>query len=227
MYLTLQNSELLIRRTAEEIYSVMLQHQAFLEALENDSDWAFIIKSHAFLEALLSSLLDSYSGSFRLGAMAARLPMNSADGVSMLELVKANELLNSEQIRFIKKIGEIRNQLAHKIDMVAAFSFDDYIASLDGNQLKNWRRDIAYFELEGVSQKTTYLAVQEPRLSIAEALLDIICQVEESRVLAKNLAEGKVVAERDTKELLDSLMEKQGVEVKESRTITIELGGVS
>ena len=126
MYIRLENAELLTKRTFQEVQHAILQHKDFLDALQDDSDWAFIIKIHAFLEALLTSLIRSHSGGFRLGDIASRLPMNSSDGISKLELVKANKLLSAEQMRFIRRIGEIRNRLAHEVGMVDAFSLVDY-----------------------------------------------------------------------------------------------------
>lgn len=122
MLIRLENAELLARRTFQEVQHAILQHKDFLDALQDDSDWAFVIKIHAFLEVLLTSLIRSHSGDFRLGDLASRLPMNSSDGISKLELVKANHLLSPEQMRFIRRIGELRNRLAHEVGMVDAFS---------------------------------------------------------------------------------------------------------
>jgi hypothetical protein len=102
MYVRLENAELFIRRTCQEIQHAILQHKEFLGALQDDSDWAFVIKTHAFLEAILTSLIRSHSGGFRLGDIVSRLPMNSSGGISKLELVKANQLLSHEQMRFIR-----------------------------------------------------------------------------------------------------------------------------
>ena len=145
MYLRLENAELLVRRASTETEHAILSHKDFLDSLQSDSDWAFVIKIHAFLEALITSLISTYSGAFQLGNIASRLPMNSSDGISMLELVKANSLLSLEQMRFIKKLGEVRNQLSHEVSLVDSFSFAEYISILDGNQLKNWRRDLTFF----------------------------------------------------------------------------------
>ena len=226
MYIRLENAELLTRRTFQEVQQAILQHKDFLDALSTDSDWAFIIKIHAFLEALLTSLIRSHSGSFRLGDMASRLPMNSSDGISKLELVKANQLLNSDQMRFIRRIGEIRNRLAHEAEMVNAFSLVDYVSEFDGNQIKNWRRDMTYFLLDYENGFSSDIAVNDPRYAITEALLDLICQIEGSRVQVDINSDIQAVAKADTNQLLDSLVEQQVIQVVES-SHTFELGGDS
>lgn len=226
MYIRLEHAELLTRRTFEEVQHAIFQHKDFLDALQDDSDWAFVIKIHAFLEALLTALIRSHSGSFELGDIASRLPMNSSDGISKLEPVKANQLLSPEQMRFIKRIGEIRNRLAHEVGMVDSFSFLDYISGFDGNQIKNWRRDMTYYLPEDENRFSSELAVNDPRSAITEALLDLICQIEGSRVLVEVNSDMQDVARDDTKQLLDSLVEQQVITV-EGSTHTFELGGHS
>jgi hypothetical protein len=226
MLIRLENAELLIKRTYQEIQHAILQHKEFLDALQDDSDWAFVIKIHAFLEALLTSLIRSHSGGFKLGDIASRLPMNSSDGICKLELVKANQLLSPEQMRFIRRIGEIRNRLAHEVGMVDAFSLVDYVSEFDGNQIKNWRRDITYFLLEDENRFSYDMAVNDPKSAITEALLDLICQIEGSRVLADINSDMQDVEKEDAKQLLDSLVEQQVIKVVASEH-TVELGGHS
>jgi len=226
MLIRLENAELLIKRTYQEIQHAILQHKEFLDALQDDSDWAFVIKIHAFLEALLTSLIRSHSGGFKLGDIASRLPMNSSDGICKLELVKANQLLSPEQMRFIRRIGEIRNRLAHEVGMVDAFSLVDYVSEFDGNQIKNWRRDITYFLLEDENRFSYDMAVNDLKSAITEALLDLICQIEGSRVLADINSDMQDVEKEDAKQLLDSLVEQQVIKVVASEH-TVELGGHS
>jgi hypothetical protein len=226
MYLRRENAELLLRRASTETEQAILSHKDFLDSLQSDSDWAFVIKIHAFLEALITSLISTHSGAFRLGNIASRLPMNSSDGISKLELVKANSLLSLEQMRFIKKLGEVRNQLAHEVSLVDSFSFAEYISILDSNQLKNWQRDLTFFLIEDDGRNHSSLAVSDPRLAITEALLDLICHIETSKVVRDIDSESQNVMRLDTKELVDSMAEKLGVEVASS-THSFELGGQS
>lgn len=223
MLLRLENAELFIRRTCQEVQHAILQHSEFLSALKDDSDWAFVIKTHAFLEAILTSLIRSHSGDFKRGDIASRLQMNSSDGISKLGLIKANQLLSHEQMRFIRRLGEIRNLLAHEVGLVDTFAFRVYVSRLDGNQMKNWRRDMTYFMLEDPTRYPSDVSVSDPRLAITEALLDLIRQIEGSRVQVDMKSEIQEVVEEDTMQLIDSLVEKQGNEV-ETRTHFIKLG---
>jgi hypothetical protein len=110
--------------------------------------------------------------------------------------------------------------------MVDAFSLVDYVSEFDGNQIKNWRRDMTYFLLEDENRFSSDMAVNDPRSAITEALLDLICQIEGSRVLVDINSDMQDVAKEDTKQLLDSLVEQQVIKVVESAH-TIELGGHS
>lgn len=226
MYVRLVNAQQFAKRTYEETIGAIKQHEQFLCSLENDSDWAFVIKIHAFLEVLITSLIRSHSGKFNLGEIAPRLPMNSSDRISKLELVSANQLLSTEQVRFIKMLGEVRNRLAHDVRMVDAFSFEDHIAALDANQKKNWRRDLSHFLLGDPSRHSPDVALIDPREAITGALPDIICKIEGSRVLVSLSKEGDVVAKKDTKQLIESLIETSGATV-ETRTHSIDLCGDS
>jgi hypothetical protein len=85
---------------------------------------------------------------------------------------------------------------------------------------------MTYFLLEDEDRHLSDMAVTEPRSAIAEALLDLICQIEGSRVLVDINSESEDVAREDTKQLVDSLVEKLGIEVK-ATTHSFELGGHS
>jgi len=226
MYVRLENALQFAKRTYEETTAAIKQHEQFLFSLADDSDWAFVIKIHAFLEVLITSLIRSHSGNFNLGEIAPRLPMNSSDRISKLELVSANQLLSTEQVRFIKMLGEVRNRLAHDVRMVEAFSFEDYIGTLDANQKKNWRRDLSYFLLEDPSRHSPDVALSDPREAITGALLDIICAIEGSRVLVALSKEGDAVAREDTKQLIESFIKTSGATV-ETQTHSIDLRGDS
>jgi hypothetical protein len=230
MLLRLENAERITRWTVQEIQRSVVKHKEFLESLEHDSDWAFSVKIHAFLEALVTSLIATYSGNFRLGALASRLPMSSSDGLSKLELVKENNLMSPERIKFIKKIGEIRNKLAHDIKMIEGFKFPDYIKSLDNNQLGQWKRclscSLSMSEHEDAEDYFN-LAETNPRDVIYLGLVDVVCTIEGDKVTfnAHSMCEDN--ARVDTMAALESYQSELGNECQErSHTFSIELDEV-
>lgn len=85
---------------------------------------------------------------------------------------------------------------------------------------------MTYFLLEDENRFSSDIAVNHPKSAITEALLDIICQIEGSRVLVDINSDMQDVAKEDTKKLLDSLVEQQVIKVVES-SHTFELGGHS
>ena len=83
-----------------------------------------------------------------------------------------------------------------------------------------------FFLIENDGRNHSNLAVSDPRLVITEALLDLICEIETSKVFRDIDSESQNVMMADTKELVDSMAEKLGVEVASS-TDSFELGGQS
>jgi len=104
----------------------------FLLDLRKEDDWSFIIKAHAFLEAVLSHVLAEASGKRELEGVLSRLEMSDT-AKGKLAFAQALGVLEEDERRFIKRLSELRNMLVHNISNVG-FNMSKYVNQLDSNQ---------------------------------------------------------------------------------------------
>ena len=118
----------------------------FLVNLLEDEDWSFVIKAHAFLEALLTHALTESLGRPDLGQVIGQLDISDTRK-GKARFAQALNLLGGDGLIFIRKFSELRNDLVHKVENIT-FSFTKYIDSLDRNQRKSFIKSFAYFASE-------------------------------------------------------------------------------
>jgi hypothetical protein len=81
---------------------------------EDETDWSFVIKVHALIEAAVSHLLTEHLQRPGLDDLFSRLDMsNKATG--KVAFVKALGLLEEPERRFISSLSELRNKLVHDV----------------------------------------------------------------------------------------------------------------
>ena len=115
----------------------------FLFTLLNEDDWSFLIKAHAFVEAILTRLLTTALGHEALADSIARLD-TSGRHTSKCAFAAATGLLSRPAILFIEKLSELRNDVVHDVRNVG-FSLPAWYASLDKNQRESFIQRMAYF----------------------------------------------------------------------------------
>ncbi len=81
---------------------------------QDDSDWAFIIKLNSLLEASLNHLLVKHFKDDRLEDAISMMEMGD-ERKGKVAFLKALKILPPSSLAFIRKLGAIRNRLAHKI----------------------------------------------------------------------------------------------------------------
>ena len=161
--------EKLIFDFKEEIMSGIERHTNLLTNFHQDGDWAFVIKTHALLEAVVSDSLLRDIGDARLKKFVSRVPISQR-----VNLAEQLELLSKPQVRFIKKFTALRNQLVHDLDCTK-FDFPGYVAELskkDRNELIDaviWQK---------IDQKTRDLwalrMVDAPKLVVVVFMLTLL-----------------------------------------------------
>ncbi|MDD5385455.1 MAG: hypothetical protein PHG89_11330 [Gallionella sp.] len=114
----------------------------FFESLdgEGESDWSFIIKVHALVEAAVSHLLTENLEREELGDLFSRLDMsNKVTGKAAF--IKALGLLEEPERRFISSLSELRNRLVHDVRNVN-FDLANHVKEMDAKEqdlfLKNF-----------------------------------------------------------------------------------------
>lgn len=123
----------------------------FLKKLEDDDDWSFVIKIQALVEAALTEAIVSVLGEPRVKRMIERLALADEEN-GKLRIATELGLLDKRQRRFIRRMANLRNQLAHRISDVD-FKFSQFITSLDASQAKDWQESLAWFALDRDSSK--------------------------------------------------------------------------
>ncbi|MBI5205188.1 MAG: hypothetical protein HZA11_09745 [Nitrospirae bacterium] len=124
----------------------------FLDTLLKEDDWSFVIKSHALLETVISTLITDRVGYNRLLDIFARLEIGNKS-YGKIAFIKDLELLNTDERRFISALAELRNLLIHNVSNID-FSFSEYIKNLDPNQKKNFISSFGYWYLDDKGKST-------------------------------------------------------------------------
>jgi hypothetical protein len=109
--------------------------EGFFSQIIHEDDWSLIIKLHGLIEAGLTQILSTYFGDPRLEQLFSRMNISGRNG--KLSFIQALDLLPERNIKFIRELSEIRNQIVHRITNVN-FSIEDYFKSLDRQKLLNF-----------------------------------------------------------------------------------------
>lgn len=107
----------------------------FYKKLLKEDDWSFVIKLNALFEAVCAHIIVVRLNAPELEDAIANLDFaNSKSGkISFLRSLGA---LTKEQEGILRDIAKLRNALVHNVTNVS-FSFSEYVATLDKNQLDN------------------------------------------------------------------------------------------
>lgn len=111
-----------------------------LYAFAEGDDWSFIVKSHAFLEAILNHIL-TVSTDGRLENVFARMQLGGGR-TGKLAFVEALELLGEPSLCVVRRLSELRNTVVHRIDNVT-FSFATHMAAADPSIRRSMIADFA------------------------------------------------------------------------------------
>jgi hypothetical protein len=110
--------------------------------LENQSDWAFFIQLSAYVELLLSSGIKSHFEEESLDSSFERLPLIDS-GFGKTHIAKSVGLITKDHEKFIQRLAEIRNVLAHDFKALD-FTLNEYVDSMDKNQKKSFIKQVSY-----------------------------------------------------------------------------------
>lgn len=146
-----------------------------LDLYQKEDDWSFVIKIHAFLEAVLTHLLAEHLGQPDLLAVFAYLETSNVR-TGKLAFVKAFDLLDKGARRFVHTLSELRNSLVHDVSNVN-FQFADYVRQLSASERKDFvgAFDYAFAEVaqanqwpaeEALSSTIDRIVTTAPRLAI-------------------------------------------------------------
>jgi len=122
--------------------SIEVQEGFFNNLLNSESDWSFIIKLHAFLEAGCTVLITKALGKDELTDVISRLEMSGNDYGKTIFISRLS-LLSKGAINYIRKLSMIRNYYVHNLINIS-LSLEDYVKTMDKNQRDNFVTSIGY-----------------------------------------------------------------------------------
>lgn len=129
----------------------------FYRRLLCEDDWSFVIKLNALFEGAATHVLSTRLHAPKLIDAFAHLDFLHSK-VGKVALLRQIDAITSEQAALMRQIGELRNELAHNVRNVA-FSFDEYVASRDANQLTKLVKSFGH----GVQEVITINDLKIPR----------------------------------------------------------------
>jgi uncharacterized protein YutE (UPF0331/DUF86 family) len=144
MFVYREVAEKILQTHARDILSSLKNNMSFLDELNTqDDDWAFVIKAQALIEGAVTRAILAQIGDDRIKRTVEVLPLVGEE-LSKLALMKDFNLITRKERRFISKMANLRNRLAHRAEF-SKFNFKDHVDSLDGKQLKDWQDSIVWF----------------------------------------------------------------------------------
>ncbi len=163
--------------------------EGFIERLRDEDDWSFVIKAHALLEAAISQLLAHELGKPQLEGVFARLDMTAAFG--KLTFGEVLDVVDKPKRRFIRALGEIRNDFAHQISN-AGMKLDVYLAGMDKQKrkAKHEALDLIFATVEsikvhGVQRTPLEFFLAAPKIIIAASLGLVLVDIHGRTSVAK------------------------------------------
>jgi hypothetical protein len=135
-----------------------------LDTLNNDDDWTFVLKMHAYVEAALNHLIVTRLNNPKMGDVVAKMrTANSESG--KLALIKAYDLLPDKMCLFVEILCSIRNKAVHNISG-QDLDLARYAQSIKPEQRKAWRTAMTSCVIGEVTEKQRDDAISWPRNAI-------------------------------------------------------------
>lgn len=167
--------------------------EGLLEKLLIEDDWSFIIKVHALIESAVSLLLTKSFGKEELQYVFSSLDLSNKR-LGKMAFVKALNLLDKPDRRFISSLAELRNTIVHNISDVN-FNLKEHIKNLSQKELSNFAKRFDSFTHNGTyvsagtERKASELFKNDPKKAIwysALITISIIYQKKEIQILDKS-----------------------------------------
>lgn len=101
-----------VRSSAESLAQALGIPKSFLDDLETEKDWAFVVKVHALMESALNRMIVKALRKKELAKFVSRLATSAPD-TGKLAIIKALHMLSPEHQKFIQGFSTLRNTYAH------------------------------------------------------------------------------------------------------------------
>lgn len=147
---------------------------------DDESDWSFVIKLHALIEAALTHLLAATS--HRPGMEKVYALLDTSDRrTGKLAFIKELGLLDEDHRRFVAVLSGIRNKFVHDVKNVGS-TLDAYLATFDSNQTKEFVRAASIgagdtIELAGKVIPIHQFVRENPRVALWLGAMNLLAEI--------------------------------------------------
>ena len=181
--------------------------KGFYDNLLKEDDWSFVIKLSALFEAACTQTLVVKLGSPDIEDCFTHLEQSNSKYGKILFLKKLGAIY-PVQAKFLEKLAELRNQLAHNISN-AAFEFKSHIEGMNENQKKIFIKWVGHGIHPKVEYKGTVITredfvVSHPKISLwltsAEVLACMHLEIDHSES-TQNLGISRWLTDKDMSRL--------------------------
>ena len=164
----------------------------FFDDLQKGDDWSFVIKIHAIFEALVTDLIRVELGRKELADLLARIEL-SRRPTGKLEIAKCLGALYEKEVKFIRNLSELRNDLVHNIRNVG-FDLETYVTKVDKNKVKAISEAFCYKMKEQIEESGKKYSRLEyfrafPRKTLYAMSQSLLCEVQERRLVKEDPVE--------------------------------------
>jgi hypothetical protein len=175
------------------------------KVVQEGDDWSFIIKTHAFIEMIISESIIEHIGEKKLLGVIQKLPLSDGS-TGKLAICKDLNILDDKQRTFIRFYSELRNKLVHKFENID-FSFTEYINTLDKQQLKTWKESIVWFPLDDKS-KIIYnrMSIEDPRNIFYISIFKLAFIIKVDSSIKNGLRETNKLALETSETILENML---------------------
>lgn len=101
----------------------------FVQKLQEEDDWSFVIKLHALFEGALSYVIVHRLGCDELDGLVSRMQMNMK-----MSFAKALGMLSDPETTLIDWLSQQRNKCAHRVREAATYNLVEACAGMEKNQ---------------------------------------------------------------------------------------------
>ncbi len=164
MYVNKSEAIELLQQNHGNLFDKIDKKTEVLFQIAEENDWSFVIKTHAYIEAIVTETILVQIDDDRLKPTIERLPL-SDEKIGKIKIAKDLDLFDEDERKFIKLFSNLRNNVAHRIDNID-FSFKNHIESLDKNQKKSWANTISWYAKDDSKEYYQQQAIASPKMVI-------------------------------------------------------------
>jgi hypothetical protein len=141
-----------IEDAVKNLESRLKIHDGFFDALFDEDDWSFVIKSHALIESCATELLTNAIGRVELEDIFSHLPLGDKK-VGKIKYMQSLSLIEMSEVRFIEAFSTLRNMLVHNVQNIN-FDFEKYYQQLNKDNKRNFVNNFGiHLDMKGNLEK--------------------------------------------------------------------------